>query len=89
MSWGKWGQWGEPELLERPAAAPGALSATVYCPRCEGHTAWDNSADGTLTLACTGCGLTATSPLTEDEHDRMVAYDAKPVRLRRRRWVHV
>lgn len=68
-----------------------------YCPRCDKPTAWDNSGqDGSLVLACSSvdedgraCGLTTASALTEEEHDRLLAYDARPVTRRRRPYMVV
>jgi hypothetical protein len=73
------------------------MSEHRYCPRCNAITVWDNRADGTLTLACSGtrtdgrpvdedrpgCGLTVTDTLTDEEFDR--SSTRRPARTRRRR----
>lgn len=50
-------------------------------------TRWTNEHDEGLEVACTVCGLTAASPLTDDEAARVAALDAKPVKRRRRHYV--
>jgi hypothetical protein len=71
------------------------LTADRFCPRCseqEGRsvtTRWTNEHDGTLELACTGCGLKAGDPLTATEARRVVRTPTKPVRPLRQGYVVV
>lgn len=86
MSWAKWGAATVIAPPQERADGP-LLVADRFCPRCDGVTAWDNSGtDGSLIVACISCGLTTDGVLSDDEHDRLLAYDERPIPMRRRRW---
>lgn len=61
--WQKWGEGESPAQLE----PTNALSIDRFCPRCKQVTRWTNELDHGLNVACPGCELTASGPLTPDE----------------------
>jgi hypothetical protein len=85
VTWTPWGA--TPPTVDRPARLKPVLATIRYCPRCDATTEWTNELSGTTRLSCTGCGLIPGGALDPDEHDRMVAYDEKPVMPRRRRYL--